>query len=73
MGILIIKRRMIIMRGASILTTITVMWVGIPVRIVIDVVSWARVFTGRTTMWRQRVKIIQIRMLTMRILMPLIV
>lgn len=61
------------MRGASILTTITVSWVGILVGIVIVVVSWARVFTGRATMWRRGVKIIQIRMLTMRILMPLIV
>ena len=52
-GIPIIKRRMTIMRGASILTTITLMWVGILVRIVIVVVSWARVFTGRAMMRRR--------------------
>ena len=53
-GIPIIKRRMVIMRGARILPTITVMWVGTLVRIVIVIVTWARVFTRRATMRRRR-------------------
>ena len=42
-------------------------------RIVIVVVSWAKLFTGKATMWRRGVIIIQVRMLTMRTLMPVIV